>query len=137
MNVDVRILFPNVMQEIDIPLKRQFRVMSALHQDLNSAYRGEFIELLIDLLEGKNIMVRITLGPIKSAKLAVDIADVRVVDVSVYDVGDDLASPAAVTFRLCQIAPAISKRTEFFQRPSIQLEDVVRRNPFALQDFVC
>ena len=31
VNIDVRIFFPDVTQQIDIPLERQFRMMPALH----------------------------------------------------------------------------------------------------------
>src|ERR1051326_954851 len=58
MDIDVRILFPNMMEEVDIPREWQFRMMPALHQDLHAAGRGKFIQLFIDLLKAKNVMIR-------------------------------------------------------------------------------
>ena len=51
VNIDVRIFFPNVRQQIEIPMERQLRMMPALHQNLRAARGGKFVDLLIDLLE--------------------------------------------------------------------------------------
>ena len=105
--------------------------MPALHQNLNSARRGKLVEFLVNLLERKHIMIFVAFRPIKRAEFAVNVADIRVVDIAIDDVSHDLASAPAIAFRLRQIASRIGKRTEFFQRPVIQLERVVCRNPFA------
>src|SRR5438876_6257699 len=110
MNIDVRIFFPDVLQKIDIPLERQFRMVSALHQNLNAARGGKFVELLVDLVERKNVMIFIALRPVKRAELAIHIANVGVIDVAVSDVSHDLASASAVTFLLSQVLPHISQR---------------------------
>src|SRR6266496_2641835 len=102
VNVDVRIFFTDVLQKIDVPLERQFRMMPALHQDLHSSCRSEFVEFLIKLLEAQHVMIFVAFGPIKRAELAVNVADVCVVDVAIYDVGHDLAAASAVAFGLCQ-----------------------------------
>src|SRR5215475_667731 len=107
VNVDVRIFFSNVLQKINVPLQRQFRMVPALHQNLNSAYRGKFIQLLIQLLETKHVMIFVALRSIKCAELAINIADIRVIDVAIDDVRYDLASAAAVTGGFCQITPGI------------------------------
>src|SRR4029450_13886399 len=91
VNIDVRIFFPNVPQQIDIPLERQFRMMPPLHKNLTAADGRKFVELLIDLLERENVMILILLRSIKRAELAVNIANVRVIDVSIDNVGDDFA----------------------------------------------
>ena len=119
MNIDVWILSPNVMQKIDIPRERQFWMMHALHQNLHPASRGKFIQLLIDLLEAKNIMILIALRPIKRAEFAVNVADIGIVNIAIDDVSHDLAAPSAVTFRFCQIASGSSKHTEFLELPAI------------------
>ena len=124
-----------MLQQIDIPVERQFRMMAALHQNLNSAYGREFVEFLIDLLERKNVMILVFFGSIKRTEFAVNIADVRVINVAIDDIGDDFPSVAAVAFRLRQITSHIGKRAEFFERPAVQLERVVCRNPFAREDF--
>src|ERR1044072_3428157 len=68
-NTDVRIFSPDVTQQIDIPFEPQFRMMPALHQNLNAANGGKFVELLIDLLEREDIMIFILLRSIKRAEL--------------------------------------------------------------------
>src|SRR6516225_10898512 len=98
VDVDVRIFFSDVLQEIDVPLERQFRMMPALHQDLNAARRRQLVELLIKLFARKNVMIFVPLGSIKRAELAVNVANIRIIDVAVGDVGHDLASASAVTF---------------------------------------
>jgi hypothetical protein len=113
------IFFPDVTQQIDVPFERQLRVMPALHQDLNTANGRKFVEFLIDLLERKDIMILILLCSIKRAELAVNVADVCVVDVSIDNVGDDVASASRVAFRLCQIAPRGGQRSHLFQRQAI------------------
>src|SRR6266446_6704335 len=107
MNVDVRILFSNVLQKINVPLEWQSRMVPALHQNLHSACGSEFIQLFIELLETKHVMIFVALRSIKRAELAVNITDVRVIDVAIDDVRHDLASTAAVTCRFCQITPGI------------------------------
>jgi hypothetical protein len=86
---------------------------------LNPTHGGKFVELLIDLLERKHIMILILLRSIKRAEFAVDVADVRVVDVTIDDVGYDLTATSTVAFALGQIAPRVSQRTHLFQRQPI------------------
>jgi hypothetical protein len=90
---------------------------------------------LIKLLEGQNVMIFVALGPIKGAELAVNVADVCVIDVAIDDVSHDLAAASTVAFGLRQFAPRIRERRQFFQRPTIQFQCVICRNPRALQDF--
>src|ERR1700747_826679 len=103
VNIDVRIFFPDVTEQIDVPLERQFRMMPPLHQDLNTAGGRKFVEFLIDLLKRKDVMILILLRSIKRAELAVNIANVRVVDVSIDNVGHDLTAASIVAFALSQI----------------------------------
>src|SRR5947208_7046875 len=115
VNVDVRKFCSDVLQKIDVPLERQLRMMPALHQDLHSAHGSEFVELLVQLLEAQNVVVFIALGSIKCAELTVNIANVRVIDVSIDDIGHDVLSAAAVTLRFCKITARIGKRCQFLQ----------------------
>src|SRR5207249_11367004 len=103
VNFYVRIFFSDVPKKIDIPLKRQFWMMPALHQNLNSARRRKLVEFLVNLLERKHIMILVAFRPIKGAEFAVNVADIRVVDIAIDDVSHDLASAPAIAFRLCQI----------------------------------
>ena len=40
VDVDMGIFFPDVLEEIDIPIEAELRMMTALHQDLHAARRG-------------------------------------------------------------------------------------------------
>src|SRR4029453_5024789 len=51
VNIDVRIFFPNVTQQIDIPFEGQLRMMPPLPQNFNTANGRKFVEFLIDLIE--------------------------------------------------------------------------------------
>src|SRR5207244_13554090 len=106
-------------------------MMSPLHQDLNTADGRQFVEFLIDLLEREDVMIFILLRAIKCAELAVNIANVRVIDVSIHDVGDDLASTSVRTFRLCQIPPRIGQRSHLFERPAIQFQHLLHKDSYA------
>ena len=90
VDVNVRISLPYVVQKIDVPLEWQFRMVATLHQDLNAPRGRKLIKLLIDLLERKDVMILIFLRPIKRAKLAVHIADVRIINVPIHNVSHDL-----------------------------------------------
>ena len=109
VDVDVRIFFPDVAEQIEIPIEAELRMMPALHQDLHAAGRGQFVELLIELLAREHVVVGILLGPIKRAELAIDVADVGVVDVAIDDVGDDFATAAVVAFRFARLRRASAR----------------------------
>src|SRR4029078_6244138 len=108
-------------------------MMPSLHQDLNTANGRKFVEITIDLLKRKDEMILILLRSIKRAELAVNVANVCIVDVSIDNVGDDLSSASGITFRLCQIAPRIGKRSPLFERPAIQSEPLLHGNSFTCQ----
>src|SRR5206468_9236901 len=96
VNFYVWISFPDVLQKIDIQWERQFRMVPALHKNLNSARRRKLVEFLVNLLERKHIMILVAFRPIKRAEFAVNVADIRVVDIAIDDVSHDLASAPAV-----------------------------------------
>ena len=89
--------------------------MTPLHQDLNASCGREFVQLLVDLLMGDHIGIRILLGSVKSAKLAINIADVRVVDVSVDDVGHHIIPRSVVGLRQRELSAVIGQCTKFLQ----------------------
>src|SRR5437899_6564205 len=69
MNIDVWILFADVLQKINVPLEWQFRMVPALHQNLDSACGSEFIQLFIELLETKHVMIFVALRSVKRRSL--------------------------------------------------------------------
>src|SRR5215207_4068630 len=90
VDVDVRILRPDVPQHRQVIVNPEARMMSALQEDLDAVDGTEFVQLLIQLIEREDVMILVLLSTVKGAELAVNVADVRVVDVPVDDVRDDL-----------------------------------------------
>src|SRR6266404_2279445 len=89
--VDVdRVVALDVAQQIEIPLERDVGVVSALHQNLHAADCLELVDLAADFLERQQVPLGMFGAPIERAELAVGDADVRVIDVSVDDVRDDV-----------------------------------------------
>src|SRR6476620_4213491 len=76
-------------QQVLVPLDVAVRVQAALHQDARAAKCNRLVYSLTDLVYRVNVGVRLTRPPVKRAEGADDIADVRVVDVAVNDVGDE------------------------------------------------
>ena len=75
-------------------------------------------------------MVRIAFGPVESAELAVNIAHVRVIDVPIDDVGDDLTSAAVITLLFRLVPTDIGQSAELFQWPPVEFQTLVDRDPF-------
>ena len=88
----------------------EFRMMTALHQNLDAARGGKFVELLIQLLAREDVMIGVLLRAVERAEFAVNVADVGVVDVAIDDVGHDLSPAPMVSFLLREIAPRIGQR---------------------------
>ena len=105
-------------------------MMPALHQNLHAARRREFVQLLIELLKRKHVMIFIFLRPIKRAEFAVNVANVRVIDVAIDDVGHDLASTAVVTFSFRQIAPRVGQSAQVLPAASDKARAPRRARPF-------
>ena len=57
---------------------------------------------------------------IERAELAIDVADVRVIDVAVNDVGDDVVAAAVEILGLGKLAAAVGERAKFLQRQMIK-----------------
>ena len=82
-------------------------------------------------------MVVVSLGAIERAELAVNVADVGVIDVAIDDVSHDLAAAVIVARGLCQVAPRRRQLAQFRQRPAIKLERFRGRDSFSSEDFFC
>lgn len=81
-------------------------------------------------------MIRIFLRAIERAKFAVDVANVRVIDVPIDDVCDQLGAAFIIARLLGEIAPRVRERGELLQRKAIQLERFTGRDPLAGEDLV-
>ena len=83
-----RVIPLDVTQQIQIPVQRDIRIVSALDQDLHAAQRLGLLDLLPDLLERQRVPFPVLGPPRERAEAAIGHAHVRVVDVAVNDEGD-------------------------------------------------
>ena len=106
------------LQQVEIPLERDVRVVPALHQDLDAAQRLGFVDLGADLLERQRLAFVVLRAAVERAEAAVGDADVRVVDVAVDDVRDDAV-------RMLLAAHAVGLGAELEQRGvGVEVEEV-------------
>ena len=77
-------------EQVFIPLDSEVGVQPALHQDARAAERNGFIDLRADFFEAANVGVGCARATVERAKGPDDLADVRLVDVAIDDVGDDV-----------------------------------------------
>ena len=135
MDVDLRELFFDVREHVQIPVQGQRRVVSTLHQDLVSPQSNGFLDLLIQLFFGDDVGIFVLGGAIESAELAVDVADVGVVDVAIDIVGDDLVAAPVIGLRLGQFAATMRQRTQHFQGKLVELCGLSSVHPLAFPHF--
>ena len=136
MDVHMRVFLPDMGEQVGVPVDGEGGVVSSLHQDLDAAGGGQFIELLIDLRVGDDVGIGLLLCPVKGAELAVDVADVRVVDVPVDDVGDNIVSFSSVGIGKGEFAAVIGKGSEFFQGKPVELQRLLRGDALSFKDTV-
>src|SRR3954469_6636555 len=111
-------------------------MVPALHQDLNPAHGGKFVEFLVELFAAEDVMVLVLFRAVKRAKLAVNIADVGVVDVAIDDVSHDLTPMIVVAGGLRQIPARVGGRAEPRPRPEKKGGASPGKNPSARHDLV-
>src|SRR5215831_3237803 len=136
VNVDVREPALDVREQIQIPLLRQFRMVSALHQDLGATKRNGLFNFFVHFVEGDDVSIIILFRAVKSAELAVNIADVRVVDVSIDDVSDDIVPAAFPDVRSGELAPTIGESSELLEGQLRKLQGLARSDSFAVPDLL-
>ena len=111
-------------------------MMPALHQNLRAAERDGFLNFLVHFGERDDVGIVILLHAIKRAELAIDIADVGVIDIAINDVGDDVVAATVVSVGLRKLPPAVGERAEFFQRQMIKPQRFGLVNALAIPDFL-
>ena len=136
MDINMWILFADVPEPFQIPIQRQFRMVPALHQDLNPARRGKFVEFFVELFPAQHVMVGVFFRPVERAKLAVDVADVRVIDVAIDDVSHDFAAAIAVAGGFRLVSPRGGKLPELRQGKPVKLQRFRRRDPLPREHFL-
>ena len=90
MQLKARILCRELTEQIFVPLDPKVRMQTTLHQDTGTAEGNGLVDLFANLIEGANIRVRRPGPPVKSTEGADYVADVRIVDIAIDDVGDDV-----------------------------------------------
>ena len=75
-------------------------------------------------------------GAIKRAELAIDIADIGVIDVAIDDVGDDLVAAAIVQIFSQAVTPPVGQRAQFLQRQMIKPQRLGSVDTPAVPDFL-
>ena len=73
---------------------------------------------------------------VKRAELAIDVADVGVIDIAVNDVGDDVVAAPVEILRLGELAAAVGERAEFLQRQMIKPQGLGLVDALAVPDFL-
>src|SRR4051794_32051913 len=110
----------DVGKQIQVPLQRQLRMVPALHQDLGAAERDGLFNLLIDFVMGDYVRILVSLDPVEGAELAVNIADVCIIDIAVHDIADDLVPATIIGINFGKVPASICERTQFLQGQLIE-----------------
>jgi hypothetical protein len=134
VNVNPRKPGLDVRQKLQIPVEGELRMMPPLHQDLRPAEGDRFLDLPIHFLMRDDMGVLVGLTAVERAKLAIDIADVGVIDVPIDNVSDDLVAASLMRVRLSKLPPLIRQRTQLLQWEAIQPHRLLRLNPRPAQD---
>src|ERR1051326_5104044 len=86
----------DILQQVDIIIELEIRMNAALQEDTRTAPGQQFFDFFADLLVAQQVTLWTGRLAIESAEAAVDDADVGVVDVAVYQEGDDPFRVAAL-----------------------------------------
>ena len=129
VQVDRRIFLLQPAEKIFVILDAALRVESALQQDLDAAGRHGLVDLGGQFLFAKRIAARPAGAAIEGAEAAVDVADVRVVDVPF----DDVRYPPA---GMQLVATHVGRQPQIGQRGiGRKLQGLIHREPAAIGGF--
>src|SRR5260370_42644506 len=93
-------------QKIFVPLDSEIRMQSALHQDTRPTERNRFVNLRANLIDRAHVGVRGAWPAIERTERTEDVADIRIVNVSIDDVGDDVIGMARLAKLISRAADA-------------------------------
>ena len=90
MELKGRVFLMQRSQQVLIPFDTEVGMQSTLHQNAGAAERNRFINLCADFFERADVGVRRTRPAVESTESANYVADVRVVNIAVDYVSDDV-----------------------------------------------
>ena len=79
----------DILEQFEIPLERDVRVVAALHENLHATQRLDFVDLRTNLLIAERPPFVVLGASVEGTKAAIRHTDVGVVDVAVHDIRDD------------------------------------------------
>src|SRR5437588_2007281 len=85
-----RVLRTKRAQKIFVPLNSKIRMQPALHQHARAAEGNRLVNLRANLIDRAHVCVRRARPAIEGAESTHDIAYIRIVNISIDDVGDDV-----------------------------------------------
>ncbi|MCE2825911.1 MAG: hypothetical protein LW626_02330 [Verrucomicrobium sp.] len=132
VDVESRVLGAHMVQQVEVPLLGELRVMATLQQHLGATEREGLLDLAVQLVEGEHVGVGVLLGAPEGAELAVDVADVGVVDVAVHDVGHGLCPAPVIGTPAGQPATTVGQRPQFGQGQRVQRQRLGGVDPRAI-----
>jgi hypothetical protein len=136
MHVEAGELLADVLEQVEIPLFGQLGVMAALHENLRAAKRDGLLDLAVEFLPRDHVAVGVLLRAVERAELAIDVADVGVIDIAIDDVGDDLVAAPAVGRGTQQLPATVGQSAEFFQRERVKPAGFLAVDAVAVPDFL-
>ncbi len=132
VDVETGEFLAHMMQKIQIPLLGQFGVMAPLHQDLRTAQRHGFFNFSIQFRKRDDVRVGVLFGPPKRAKLAVNIANIGIIDVAIHDVSDDFVAAVGHRLDFGEVPSSVRQGSKLFQRQGVEAFRIVGGDPFAV-----
>ncbi|OQB90300.1 MAG: hypothetical protein BWX84_01978 [Verrucomicrobia bacterium ADurb.Bin118] len=136
VDVDLGKLRLHVVQQVEIPLLRQPRMVAALQQQLRAALGDGFLDLPVHLRVADDVGLGVPFGAVERAEFAIDVADIRVVDVAVHDVRHNVIAASGVRAGLGALPPPVGQGAEFLQRQPVQTQRLGGVNASAIPNLV-
>src|SRR5437870_11851640 len=90
MQLKARVLRTKRVQKIFVPLDAEIRMQPTLHQNAGASERDRLVNLRANLIYRAHVGVGRARPAIECAERADDVTYIRIVNVSIDDVGDDV-----------------------------------------------
>ena len=104
-------------------------MVTALHEHLGAAQCQGLLDLPVEFVECDDVGIGIFLSPPEGAKLAVDVANVGVIDVAIHDVGHGLRPTPSQRTTPGQPTTTIRQRAQLRQGQRVQSQCLLSIDP--------